>query len=674
MWITIYSQNTNTHTMRRNLLAAALLALGFPSSAQILVHIEPNTLFYVGESALVYNGGGLQTKGNGIFDIRGDVMVEGGSTDELRTLDNNGTGNKYDGGNIILRLNNPANHSDSVNPSTYGQLYISGLMQNNISAIVDKEYRATKHGTYQQLALPFYDKPISSLSGTGIGTFGKMFSNVRYSQNEVLVYNNVTAVSDNLNVMSVTPRSTAYYMLGSKNMDFSLPPAGMQTNSPTPIGSVYTLKGVPFADGITEILTNAANGVNFGPTGNALNYYNERYNSYHQDYWDYSVNPSNPWSTPNFGRNIYQFANPYFINLDLGLIGVVENGTITDNNAISSIQGISYDPGNVVTNSAGTFAVNPKLINFTESATPQPVGDLGLIIKPMQAFIIKLRDNELEVAGNKTLSFDNLRRFKSFPRTAGSNYNPNAKQNAGSVKQLGVIGLDENGVEIARTYYAVYPSATSGHTSNGTVQYVLGQQSILGTFEEDANAGGYDLNYKNSYWLYINEANETDFLGKAIPLALYSNSIKSLKFEIRENAKLINHGVHDLSTGIGFYYKFGNDVAKEITQNQVISVTGDQYELFYGKPTGALATETIIKPSRTMITYDPLSDNFLVRFDSNWKNADIKIYDMSGKLILSTDNVLANKDFVIDLEKSNSAYIVTAVSEKGEKVSSKIIR
>ena len=47
---------------------------------------------------------------------------------------------------------------------------------------------------------------------------------------------------------------------------------------------------------------------------------------------------------------------------------------------------------------------------------------------------------------------------------------------------------------------------------------------------------------------------------------------------------------------------------------------------------------------------------------------------MSGKLIISQKDVSADKDFEINLAKLNTAYIVTAVSEKGEKVSSKIIR
>ncbi|UFK98540.1 T9SS type A sorting domain-containing protein [Kaistella faecalis] len=661
--------------MRRNLFAIALLALSLPFTAQVLVHVDPTGVFYVGENALVYNGGGLQTKGSGILDVRGNVMVQGAATDVLKTLDNAGTGDKTDGGNIILRLNDPANHSAAVNPSTYGQLFISGLTQGSVSAVVDKEYRTAKHGTYQQIALPFYNKQLSSLSGTGIGSLGKTFSNVRYSQNEILTWNNATAVSENLNISLLTPKNTTYYMLGSNGFDSGNPPALMPANSPAPNGSVYTLRGVPYTNGVTEKLINAANGVNFGSTGNAVNSYNERYNSYLQDDWDYPVAPTNPWSVSTFGRNIYQFGNPYLTNLDLGLVGITESGAVTDNNAISSIQGIRYDPGTVVSLSSGTFSSGAKYVNFT-AGNPVPVGDVGLVIKPMQTFVIKLRDNNAEVGTNKTLSFDNLRRFKATPRPNGTGYSVNARpgENAATVKQLGVIALSEDGTELARTYYAVYPTAVTGHTSQPTTQSILGGQNIIGTFEENAVNGGYDMNYINSYWLYINEANETDFFGKAIPLALYNNAIKSLKFEIRENTELVENGTHQLSTGVGFYYKAPNGESVEIKQNQVIPVTADKYSLFYGKPSGVLGTDGVAKPSRTMVVYHQLIDNFVVRFDPNWKTADIQVYDMSGKLILAQKKVAADKDYVLDLAKANSAYIVTAVSEKGEKISSKIVR
>lgn len=661
--------------MKRNLFTIALLTLSLSVPAQnVICHVDANAVFFVGENALVYNGGGLQTKGNGVYDIKGNVMVVGTGSDGLRTLTSGGSA-KSDGGNFILRLNNPT----SAPTSTYGQLYINGLPQGNITAVVDKEFRTLKHGTYQQIALPFYNKTISSLSGspTTIGTLGKTFTNVRYSQNEVLTWNNSTTVSDNLSVSAATPKSTAYYMLGSQNLDTNAPPTSMPVNSPGITGSVYTIKGVPYTNGIVEVLANAGAGIYYGPGGSAINSYNERYNSYLQDNWDVTAVPLNPWSHPTFGRNIYQFGNPFLTNLDLGLIHTAESGT-GDGNAIPYIKGIRYEPGTVVSLPNGsTYSLGASYVNYTSGGTPTPVGDLGLIVKPMQTFVIKLNNNAPQIGVDRTLGFDNLRRFKNTVRISGTNYSVTAaksgSKNSGTVKQLGVIGLSADGQELARTYYAVYPTATTGQTSKDNVQSTLGSGNILGTFEEDVN-GGYDMNLINTYWLYINEANEADFFGKAVPLALYSDDIKSLKFEIRENTELLEDGVHNLSTGIGFYYKSATGAISEIAQNQVIPVAGDEYNLYYGKSTTVLGTEGTNKPSRTMVVYNNFIDKFVVRFDPSWKNSEINVYDMSGKLIINKKNVSTSQDFEIELSKMNSAYVVTAVSEKGEKISSKIIR
>lgn len=663
--------------MKKKLLVISLFTISIPVSAQVLFNVNQDAVVFVGENTLVYNGGGVQTKGNGLFDVRGNVMIQGAATDVFKTLNAAGTADKTDGGNFILRLNNPANHSSATNPSTYGQLYINGFTQGaNLTAVVDKEYRTAKHGTYQQIALPFYNKVISSLSGAGnaIGSLGKTFTNNRWSKNEVLTWNNLTAVSDNLPVSSLTTKSTSYYMFGALNFDSGNPPATMPANAPVANGTVYTLRGVPIANGISESLRNAALGVNFGTGGNATNSYNERYNSYLQDSWDYAAAPANPWSVATYGRNIYQFGNPYLTNLDLGNIGIVEGGTTTDNNRLSDIQGIRYDPGSVVSSGNGaTYSIGAKFVNFT-AAAPVPVGDVGLIIKPMQTFVIKMRNNAAEVSGNRTLSFDNLRRFKYTPRTSGD-YAVTARSLGGSVKQLGIIALNEAGDEISRTYYAVYPTAVSGHSAEPTTQSILGSTNIIGTFEENAVTGGIDTAFQNAYWLYINEANELNFAGKAVPLALYSPEIKSLKFEIRENAELISDGTHALSTGIGFFIRDINGSESEIAQNQIIPVTGDKYSLFYGKPQQVLgAGDAAVKPSRTMVVYNRAADAYVVRFDPNWSKATVNVYDMSGKLVLSGKNVSTSEDFALELAKNSSGYMVTAVSENGEKMSSKIIR
>lgn len=72
--------------MKKNLLTVALLALSSTVGAQVICSVNKDAVFYIGENALVYNGGGFQTVDNGSYDIHGNVMVVGTTTDDFLTL------------------------------------------------------------------------------------------------------------------------------------------------------------------------------------------------------------------------------------------------------------------------------------------------------------------------------------------------------------------------------------------------------------------------------------------------------------------------------------------------------------------------------------------------------------------------------------------------------------
>ncbi|KFF11524.1 T9SS type A sorting domain-containing protein [Chryseobacterium soli] len=656
--------------MRKSLFAIGLLAIGSSVQAQILCHVDTNANMYVSEGTLVYSGGGVQTRGNGLLDVHGNVMVVGAAGDAFKTITTTGT-DKTDGGNIVLRLNTPGTYATS----TYGQLYIDGLTQTNITGVVSKEFRTDRHGNgnyFQQIAMPFYGKTLNTLSTE----FAKTFNTGRYS-NPILKWDNAGAVSNHFTDLTATTNDgSGYYMLKvtGNDLNTSTPPATMATIAPTPTGSVFTLNGKPYATLPVATLQNAGN-VNFGTGGNNINPQNEKYNSYLQDQFE---NTASLW-TGSYGKNIYQFGNPFLTNLDLSKIGYVENVGVTDGNAVSNIWGVKYSAGTVQTSSTGsTYSTGAQIQTFNNDGTP--VGDIGLMIQPMQPFVLKLRDNT-----SQTLNFNTLRRFNQAVRAAGTDYSVTAAKNAhagklasGSVKQLGVIGLDANGKEIARTYYVVSPTATTGHqvSTATTVQAAASSGNLIGTFEE-ALAGGYDNNYTSQYWLYINEANESNFKGKNVMLVNYDLSkVKSYKFEIRENAELVPVGTHLLSAGIGFYYKATNGTVQQAKQGDVITVSNDEYNLYYGEPSkDVLATQKAATPSRTLVVYNPEITNYVVRFDPNWKKADIEVYDMSGKLVISKKAVDASRDFVIELDGSiKNSYVVKIVSDKGETVNTKILK
>ncbi|SHM33549.1 T9SS type A sorting domain-containing protein [Chryseobacterium contaminans] len=654
--------------MRKSLFAIGLLAISYSVQAQILCHVDTNANMYVSEGTLVYSGGGVQTKGTGLLDVRGNVMIVGSGADAFKTIDAAGA-DKTDGGNIILRLNTP----NSYATSTYGQLYIDGLSQSNVTGVVNKEYRTDKHGTgnfYQQIALPFYDKLLGSLSSE----LNKSFNSTRYSKNEILKWNNSTVVSETQAPWSMATQAFGYYMLGSNNNNLDL------SNPPAANNGVYNLSGKAFTNQPIVNLVNAGNGVTFGPNGTNQNSYGEEYHTYLFDQFE---STTSSWAG-TYGKNIYEFGNPFLTNLDLSKIGYVEPGTVTDGNNITNIWGVQYSPGDVqYVDGAGSTFTNPLVMTYDSNGRPQ--GDINnVMVKPMGVFIIKLRDNTPQ-----TLNFNTLRRFSNTARVDGTDYSVTAKKafknSNGTLKQLGVIGLDANGKEMGRTYYVVSANALTGHqASAATTGQAAASDNMFVTYEEKPT-GGIDPNYNAQYSLYINEANENDFLGKEIVLHSFdynepnhNQQIVSYKFEVRENAAMIPAGVHTLSSGTGFYYKSANGNVEEVKQGAIIPVSSKSYSLYYGAPDkGSLATkeDKPITLSRTMVVYNPAVSNYIVRFDKNWKKADIEVYDMSGKLIISKKAVDASKDFVIELDGSvKSSYVVKVVSDKGVVVNTKILK
>lgn len=633
----------NRNEMRKKLLTLSALAVTLLVNAQFICYVGDGAKINVKEGALVYNGGGVKIVGSGVVDNSGNIMIVGDGTSKFETVTAAGVA-KVDGGNLILRMTN-----STIGSLRYGQLYIKGLSQANITGIVDKQYKDVKHGTYQQIALPFYAKKLSELNTE----LGKTFTDNRWSQNEILVWNNLRTRMDGLSVTKTTSdvgaldggilASSAYYAIGSLGFDAS--------------AAVRTVKGVPYADGANTVsLKDAALGIDFGTGGSARNQYRERYNTYLTDPFDQSTGA---WVN-SFGKNMYQYGNPFLTNLDLGQLG----------KTINNLQGVRVEPNGVVTNSkGGTLPTGQTLVTYVNGIA---VGDANAVIRPMQTFVIKLSN-----ATEKELNLDDLRRFAYTPRPEGTPIGVTARiaTPVSTIKQLAVIALDASGIEIGRTYYAVYDSAVTGQPSGVSAQATAIGNQIIGTFEE-SREGGVDENLKNTYWLYINEANEVDFKGKQIPLAVYSADVKALKFEISENASLIEDGRSILSSGESFYVNLGNRPIA-VSNGAVIALNAPSdntvYGLYYGMPEGTLATNNALaKPSNTIVAFDSNIGKYRIIFDTTWKTADVQVYDMSGKLVLSQDNVKTANDFIIDLPRTEGTYVVTSVSESGKKFVQKV--
>ena len=444
--------------MKRKIFTLGLLSLAFSANAQSLLGIQDQASLHIKEDALIYSGGEVKTVADGVIDNFGNVMIVGGG---FKTVTASNT-DKTNGGNFILRLwSNATTNGSIVNGGTvikYGQLYIDNqTSQAQVTGIVDKEYKDNSHGAYQQMGIPFYKKNFSELSTE----LGANLSGNRWNRTGVLVWNNSKVRFDHFNPTNNTTDiklaghavanngATSYYAIGSRYFN------AFTGGTPNTLSTkVFTIKGVPFAGNITATLSGAGDGVDFGVGGKNTNYYREQYNSYLGDHWEHS---SSPWSG-NYGKNIYQFGNPYLTNINLKYIG-----TIIDN-----LMGVRVDPStSVKATGAETSGV---YVSYNNAGVA--IGDVKqVIVRPMGTFEIKLSGPSVRV-----LDFGQLRKFAYEANTSNtSTYNGgvtvqsessnkdfvlselstnstvkigNAKLSNSSVKQLGVIALDADGKEL----------------------------------------------------------------------------------------------------------------------------------------------------------------------------------------------------------------------------------
>ena len=680
--------------MKRKIFTLGLLSLAFSANAQSLLGVQDQASLHIKEDALIYSGGEVKTVADGVIDNFGNVMIVGGG---FKTVTASNT-DKTNGGNFILRLwSNATTNGSIVNGGTvikYGQLYIDNqTSQAQVTGIVDKEYKDNSHGAYQQMAIPFYKKTFASLSSE----LNANLSGNRSNRTGVLVWNNNKVRFDHFDPVNnnttdiklaghavANSGATSYYAIGSRY--FNAFSGGTLNTLST---NVFTIKGVPFAGNITATLSGAGDGIDFGVGGKNTNYYREQYKSYLGDHWEHS---SSPW-TGNYGKNIYQFGNPYLTNINLKYIG-----TIIDN-----LMGVRVEPStSVKATGAETGGV---YVSYNNAGVA--IGDVKhVIVRPMGTFEIKLSGPSVRV-----LDFGQLRKFAYEANTSNtSTYNSgvtvqskssnkefslselselstnstakiaNARLSSSTVKQLGVIALDADGKELGRTYYVVYADGISGQPTKFSSQVTANSKTIIGTFEE-SKKGGVDEDLINSYWLYINEANENDFKGKEVPMRIYSSDVKSLAFEILENAEDIADGQERLSSGESFYI-FDGKKHVLIGNNKKISIssTDAEFGLYYGKPVELTSSKntiaTIQKPSATILAYDESIAAHKILFDPEWKKATVQVFDLSGRLIFSQANVDATKgEFVVNLPNAvRGTYVVTAVSDTGKKFSQKVIK
>ena len=656
--------------MKKKILTLSLVGACALVDAQ-LTYVGNDALFHIQDEALVYSGGGVKLDGNAKVNTIGDFMVvtTSQSFEVAPTAD--------------FRLKYSS-------PSVYGQLYIKGMPQANITGKVNKEYVDVKHGNTgrQQVALPFYNYSITDLQASlpHINvTNSALTVTGRFNKRSVFKWNNVTAAFDQLTTTltpTVVGKPTDYYILSRRLYDgtevwnptlvVENPNANLQGYTPSSASDLYSansmkkiFKGVPVSDlntADTEVTLAGAFSGSFGINGSGINDYKEKYSSYVDDPF-----VTTKWDA-DYGKNLYQHGNPYLTNVDLSL---VKKGTTAtdDENAISNLNGISYYTSGIENSfPAGTTYTTTSAVVRTFDSAGNVNGGLAndLVIKPMQEFMIKLSDNT-----SQTLKFSKTRRFAQTARPEATPYSVTARVSKAPVvtKQLGVVLYDANDTEIGRTFYIVNNEAVSGFSpENARMQATTGSTSIYS--KEEQVSGGADVNA--NYNLFINEANEVDFSGKEIPLVVNNANAAKLKFFLIEGGKLVEDK-GNLSNGKSFYYS-NNGTLTKIKSGDTFSLTNTNftYGLFYEQPAGVLGTSELLKGQTIVAKKD---QGYVVRFNKNWKQADIEVYSSVGQLLHSAKKVSTYDDYKLPLDNvTNGVYIVKIKSNDGEIVTKKVIK
>lgn len=662
--------------MNRKTLSLAALVVYAGLSAQI-TYVGGEATFNVTDQALVYNGGGVKVDEAGKIANTGDMMLVGDTKDKLEVV---GTGE--------FRLLHPEKANDKND--IYGQLYVNGISQSSITGKVTKEHRADViHGDknsgegFQQMALPFHNMTIAelktvfpylNLTNTKSGSYHGRYHNgsAFYWRNERADFKQIANTDDNASIGV----PTNYYIIPRRDGIGNV--AGTVQWNPKDVIKEY--KGSPKSDAVDEevsvLLNNSFTG-NYGKDGAARNYFGEKYHTYVNDPF-----VTEKWNDARgYARNIYQMGNPFLTNIDLSNIGTAsDTGEKSDGVHIEKLHGIFQYGENAVSTSSkiknGAITSYPGSSNIlvTRDNTGKfTAGDVDkLVVKPMGVFILKLQEKvpSAELIDGGSFNMKGLRRFSNTVKTETSNASVAGKGYSQTVKQVGISLYDAQGNELGRTYYVVSNKAKNGHNpSISSFEAVVEDTPIFTRYEQPS--GGLDTSIPDdgSNHLYINEANEFTFAGKEIPGFILAENAASLSFSVYEDG--VRVGDKGLSTNVNFYIKNQSGVITKIVDGGKVPISKGSIGLYYGEPSNNILGNTEAAIGETIVYR--LGEMHAIRFNRNWKSADVYVYSTSGQLVTTGMSIPTHKDYVLNLPQGASGvYIIKIVSSTGQVVTKKV--
>ncbi|MDG4949954.1 T9SS type A sorting domain-containing protein [Weeksellaceae bacterium KMM 9724] len=629
--------------MKKNLLIAAMVLPLLSVSAQWTqtggtVSVKPNTLHYMSGSYEVKNGGKAINEGN--VNVRGSFTIDNITepTTEFR--------NKYNGG------------------TQYGQLIINE--SSTATGKIVGEFLNTAHTQFfnQPLAIPYTDMTAQEIAEQ---------SNI---QNPIEANHPRNGIFDpNRWKNSVYTWLNEDYALADMSLADKIEPNSIDKYFPTNYYSINLgfeeltsqlaeYKGTP-ANMVHDTWLDPVN-INPGSEAQVNNYsknmFGEMLGTYLKDAFT-AMPDHSAWSTPGrynspdgYGDNVYYFGNPYTSNIRLdSLLG--HTGMI----GVTQFQQNNFDPNVDQGNSNIGPLILPLIATYNGGEWQ---GDLeALEVRPYHTFAFK-QDPHMQI-----INFGD--REKTFGVDVDAPHYNTARNQSSTSYQV-KLELLKNDNTVGRTY-VVASSNYEAAAQAGNEAYLEIHNSDFDqiyTLQENAD-GTVNQELMNSK-VYINGINAETYTAK--PVMLANQVANPGQFTIKANLSnnVLNSGneFYFEDAQEGFIQNITEDFEYTFTANET---TTDRFRIYWNGTPEVLNVSEVESVAKTLV-YKNVDDTFKVRFAENWNKADIFVYNVMGQLVHSAKSVDASIDYTLPLKGHTSAYIVKAVSDKGEVATQKIIK
>lgn len=662
------------------LLSTTLFSQNTFVTGNATVKVQPNTLFYHGGNFTVK----AAASDPSVIINSGNIKINGSFVNEVP-----------EGKNFVSTyVDTPA--------ESYGQVIINddiATVLNSTQNMLSMEKKAINPltSTWGQFAIPYQFTNVQTAHQKLFPNIAFVGAGSRYNHS-VMTWDNMTRPEYDHIANGVVIKPTDYVILnlasGSPLEDYMGNGTDILTYSGTPANAMYDVKFRP------TIYPNKP----WDQWKNSQNIYREKYVTYIEEHLRVST-------SPDFGRNYFQFGNPYTSNIDLSKIGTNATPGDTDGVYVKDLLGVVKIVGMYWEEDEGVdvAGVTHKRATYN-SGTNTWGGDAeALIIKPFEGFYVGL--TAAATQEERTFSFnDGLKTFSNTPALTPSggvvlvgktsdvetfsespdsydkmsqNLSLSSVSNRSSFYQLGLNLYTEENVKTGNVVYVIVDSnSQSGITQPLEAIYT---DFYKGFFLTQENTDGSEVTTPNQvmqintvHHKYVSkpiqlffQTPENDYSGYYLKADLfYKNIFNKLKLEdgnyVDGNSFFFYDKVQDVLLPVTTDFSYYIERPEETQSSRyVVYWNGGPID---NKGKMEVADELA---GTTQVYKD--GDFHKIRFDENWSSADIAVYDLAGRSVFKEDNVKTDVDYVLDLPKT-IVYVVKIQSNSGETVTQKIIR